>query len=104
MNKVEDTNWRMKKPSCLLFLVIFTIVSLSVVKVIIANGFSTAGLDLEKMNKELREYKRQNSLLHEELLVRSSFLNVASKAAQLGFVEEKSRMFLSLPLPIAVKP
>ena len=91
----------MKKPLILIGFNIVVILFLSLVQVVVANSISTTGIELEKMHEEIAVLQKKNALLHEEVLVASSLTNIASKAAELGFSEEKSPLVLSSPLPLA---
>ena len=73
-------------------------------QVIISNSLSTTGITLAKLEKELALYKKENILLQEKVLHISSLTHIASVASELGFVQEKSQVYLSTPLPLAVKP
>jgi len=90
----------MKKPILFIIAIISIIVSLSIVQVTVSNNLSTTGVDLAKIEEEISFYKKENTVLKEKLLVSSSLDNIASKAAELGFIEEKTRVFLSKP-PLA---
>lgn len=93
----------MKKPILFIIVIITIIVSLSVVQVAVSNNLSTTGVELAKIEEKIALYKKENALLHEKLLVASSLDTIASKAAALGFVEEKTRVFLAKP-PFAKRP
>ncbi len=91
----------MKRPVFIIASLIFIVVSLSVVRVTLVNSISTAGIELAKLESDLSAYKKQNELLNEQYLQASSFTNIEEKAKQLGFVEAKSYVYLSEPLPLA---
>lgn len=93
----------MKKSMAVLCSLFLFIVILTVVHVVISNKLATTGFVLGKYQKEIKEYKNQNSVLTEKLLIASSLSKIASSAAELGFVERKLPIFLSGPLPLAVK-
>ncbi|MCL4418624.1 hypothetical protein M1146_00815 [Patescibacteria group bacterium] len=93
----------MKRPILLIAISIFIILILSIAKTVVSNRFSTTGIALEKTESELNSYKTQNLVLREKLLAMSSLTNIASKAALLGFVENKSQVILTKPLPLAIK-
>lgn len=93
----------MKRPALLITISIFTILILSIAKTVVSNRLSTTGIALEKTESELNSYKTQNLVLREKLLAMSSLTNIASKAALLGFVENKSQVILTKPLPLAIK-
>lgn len=91
------------KPSILIKIVICFVAILSIVQIAVSNRLSTTGIVLGKMEDELRLYTEENSLLKEKVLLASSLIHLASSAAELGFVQEKSQMVLIQPLPLAIK-
>lgn len=91
----------MKRTKALLGLCLFIILGLVVVQVAASNNISTAGIELSKLQTELKEVKRQNSLLKEKMLSLSSLNRIASKAGEMGFVEGKKTIYISSPLPLA---
>lgn len=91
----------MKKPVLFIICNVIIIVVLSVIQVIVANSISTTGIELSKIQKEIAVTKKQNAVLHEQVLFSASLTNIASVAAEMGFEETKSQMVLSSPLPIA---
>lgn len=94
----------MRKPKLFITSIILIIIFLSVVQVVVSSSLSTTGATLGKLQKEINTYKKENTELKEKLLMVSSLTNVASQAAELGFIEEKTFVLLSAPLPLAVKP
>lgn len=93
----------MKKPAFFITCIVLIIIMLSIVQVIVSNNLSTTGIELAKYQEEINRYHRENTVLHEEILEKSSYTFIASKAAELGFVEEKSRVYLTDPVPVAFK-
>lgn len=79
------------------------VISLSIVQVVVSNNLSTTGVELAKIEEQIATYRKQNTVLQEKLLMASSLTIIASKAAEMGFVEEKSRIFLQTS-PLAVRP
>jgi cell division protein FtsL len=92
----------MKKPVFIITFFIISIVSLWVTQVVISNRLSTTGIELEKIQSEIAKYKKENTLMEEKVLAASSLLNISKKAKALGFVESKSSVYLSNPLPLAL--
>lgn len=91
----------MKKPILgVSFLMILTI-SLLIVRSAVSNRISVDGIFLSKINDQIATLKVENSFLREKLYSESSLNFIASKAAVLGFVEEKSSFVLTNPIPIA---
>lgn len=93
----------MKKPAFFITCIILIIIMLSIVQVIVSNNLSTTGIELAKYQEDINTYQKENTILHQELLEKSSYTYIASKAAELGFVEDKSRVYLTDPIPVAFK-
>lgn len=93
----------MKRSISLFGFLILTIIFLSVVQVAVSSKLSTVGIELDELEEKINLYEKENTNLSEKYLFETSLTNVASKAAQLGFVEKKSRIYLTTPLPLAVK-
>lgn len=93
----------MKRSISFLSLLIFSIIFLSVLQVAVSNKLSTYGVELANFQEKLGSYKKENSLLKENLLMETSLINIASQASVIGFAENKSRLFLTAPLPLARK-
>ena len=91
----------MKRSISFLSLLIFSIVFLSFLQVFVSNKLSTTGVELANLQEELKTYKKGNYILKENLLTKTSLTHMASTAAVIGFVENKSRVFLTAPLPLA---
>lgn len=74
---------------------------LSIVHVVVANMLSTTGIELSGLQSDVAQYKKENMFLREQVLEHASLYHVASKASEMGFVNAKSHVYLSAPLPIA---
>ncbi len=79
------------------------ILFLSVVQIVVSNMLSTTGPTLSKMQNQIHEYKRENTLLSEKLLFDTSLTTIASRAANLGFMEAKTQVYVRTVLPVAIK-
>lgn len=93
----------MKKSNLFLSAVIFTIIFLSVVQVVISNRLSTSGIELSKLNEQIKSYKKENYILSEKLLIATSLTKIASNASRIGFVDKSEHVYLNTSLPLAVK-
>ncbi len=93
----------MKKPFYFIAIIITIIFCLSIVQVVISNSLSTTGVELAKIEDDLYDYKQENDTLRQKMLIASSLTQIASMASELGFVSQKSNIYLSTPLPLAVK-
>ena len=93
----------MRKPLFIIGGLLTIILVLSVVQVTLVNGMSTGGVKLASIQDKIKEYKLQNQLLKEEYLQLSSLTNIDQKAKSIGFVEAKTQINLSTPMPIALK-
>lgn len=93
----------MKRPRLLITIILLTILILAIVRVTVENSISTTGSELLKLQTKLEVYKKSNALLQEKYLEVSSLTKIASSAGQLGFVPVKNQVYLSTPLPLALK-
>jgi cell division protein FtsL len=93
----------MRKPLLIIGSLLTIILVLSVVQMSLVNELSTSGTELSKLQARVKEYKLQNEVLKEEYLQLSSFTNIEEKAKTIGFVEAKTQVNLSSPMPIALK-
>ena len=93
----------MKRPIYLIIFIVTIIIGLSVAQASVSNQISTTGSELASLQKQVNDYKRENTILHEQYLEASSFTNIAEKAKHLGFVEAKSKLYLNTPLPLALR-
>jgi len=93
----------MRRPSQLIFLIFGVIFALSVMRITVENSISTTGIELVKLQEKLATYKKSNTLLQEKYLQDSALISIASKARSKGFVESKNQIYLSTPLPLALK-
>ncbi|MDP2649282.1 MAG: hypothetical protein Q8P10_00400 [bacterium] len=94
----------MKKPTLFISFIALIVVFLSIVQIIVSNRLSTTGIQLAKLDDEISFYDDRNLLLKEKLLTDSSLHHIVLTANKIGFVEEKSKFFLTSPLPLAAKP
>jgi hypothetical protein len=74
------------------------------VQVIVSNAFSTDGITLGKMQQQIDSLEKENMVLREKIYTNSSYTNLASKAAEMGFVESNKKIVLGAPVPLAIKP
>lgn len=83
--------------------IVCIVLLLSIVQVVVSNTIVTAGIEQAKLQEQLAYYQKQNLILQEKVLTAMSLTTIASKAADLGFVEGKSHVYLSSHVPIAIK-
>lgn len=93
----------MKKPTFIVFIILFLIVTLSLGRVVVSNNLSTTGAALLKIENRLNLYKIENTMLREKLLRVTSLSHISSESSQLGFVQSKNSFTLTKPLPLAIK-
>lgn len=91
----------MKKPLFIIIFFLSTITSLSIIQVALSNRLSTTGIEFESLQSKIEKYKKENALIEEKVLEASALINIAKEAKVLGFVETKSQIYLSNPLPLA---
>ena len=93
----------MKRPRLIIVLILLLIVGLSVVQAVVANKISTTGIQLGEVQAEITSLKKDNAILHEKILALSSLNHIASVSGEMGFVPNTSHVYLSTPLPLALK-
>lgn len=93
----------MKRKTFIITFAISTILALSVAQVVVSNRLSTAGIEVGEIEDQTQYYKAQNSILSERILQASSLGSIASRAAKLGFIDNKSQLVLKTSLPLAAK-
>ncbi len=93
----------MKKSVLLIFVLILTVVVLSVIRTYVSNNIATSGVTLSVIEDEASKLKTENAVLAQKVYENSSLINVASKASTLGFVDSKTSFVLNSGLPIAAK-
>lgn len=93
----------MKKPALILSALIFAILILSVVRITVANRISTSGIALANMEDQVSSFRKENLILQEKLLAVSSFTQIASKAAEMGFVPKTPNFVITTSIPVAIR-
>lgn len=84
--------------ACILGSVVF-----SLAQIVFSSAFATDGIELTKLQAQQTTLEKENSLLREKVYAASSLTTISEEAKQMGYSEnEKSRMVLSSPLPIAL--
>ena len=93
----------MKTIKYIITTLVLTIAVLVVVQVSASNMLSTDGIDLGRMQYEIAEVKKENTLLKEKIYTQASLNTVASQAATLGFIPEKSPEYIKTTKAIAIR-
>lgn len=93
----------MKRPIYLLSFIISIIFGLTIVQIGVSNQLSTTGSELAVIEDKIDQVKKENLVLNEKVLQASALITIDQKAEQLGFVQAKSPLYLSTPLPLALK-
>ncbi|HVZ58182.1 MAG TPA: hypothetical protein VG935_00300 [Patescibacteria group bacterium] len=91
----------MKKPFVFIGINIAIIVGLSIVQVIAANSISTTGIQLSRIEDQIASVKKENTIIREQVLTLSALTTIASEASEMGFVQSKSPLVVTQPLPLA---
>ena len=75
-----------KRQELLLKLLMLTLAILQLVKVYVSNEMVTDGIQLGELQEQTKEIQKQNKILREEILERSSLRHLAEEAEKQGFV------------------
>lgn len=93
----------MKKPALIITILMFLILTLSVVRIFVSNRIVTSGVVLGKVAEDLSGYRLENTVLSEKLYTMSSLTNIAFKAYDLGYTDSKTDFVLSNQVPVAIR-
>lgn len=93
----------MKLTTKIIASLVLLIGGLVLVRIVLSNMFSIDGIALSQMNTQIASLDRENMLLKEKIYTASSYTTIASDAATMGFVEEKSQISLSNASSIAIR-
>lgn len=87
------------------FLIFLTVITFLFegVNVFLSNQVSTESVTVTKLNKEIEELDQQNFTIRGEVLDYTSLEQVASRAAELGFVENKKVISLFEGSHVAIR-
>lgn len=77
------------------------LVVLIVIQAVVANSMSTVGVDVSAMQNEILTYKKENALLKEKLLTRSSLTQIAESMDNSGYETAKTQLSLANSSKIA---
>lgn len=73
----------------------FIVGGLLIFRVVLSSSFAVDGIALNSANEKLASLQKEDMILKEKIYSTSSLTMIASDAAQMGFVEEKSHMAIS---------
>ncbi len=93
----------MKRTKLLIAIFLGAIIVLSIVRMAVSNALSTDGIALSSIQDNIDQYKKDNLILSQKIYQLSSLTNIENNATALGFSDEKSRVELGGPLPLAIK-
>lgn len=85
----------MKNTTKILLTLVIIVSGLLLTRIILSSTFSVDGITLANEETEIAGLDRENMLMKEKLYTASSYTTIASDAASMGFVEEKSEVSLS---------
>lgn len=92
----------MKITTKILLGLVLIVGGLLIFRVVLSSTFSVDGIALDRINNQLTQLQKEDMKLKEKIYTASSLTTIASDAAQLGFIEEKSRIALSGTSPLAI--
>ena len=86
---------RMKQTTKVLTGLLLILGGLVFVRIALSNAFSVDGITLSKMNAQIADLDKENMLMKEKIYTASSYTQISSDAATMGFVEEKSQIAIN---------
>lgn len=91
------------KTRLILIILFLTVLLLEGINVYLSNRVAGTSIEVARLTQAVEVIDEKNTSLRSELLSFSSFARVASRAAELGFTENKdSAIRLSAPLQVAL--
>lgn len=93
----------MKKTTKIIASLVILIAGLVLVRIALSSMFSVDGIVMAKMNEQIAVLDKENMLMKEQIYTASSYTQIASDAATMGFVEENSQISLSNASSIAIR-
>ncbi|MGE5042314.1 MAG: hypothetical protein ACM3IJ_05440 [Candidatus Levyibacteriota bacterium] len=79
------------------------VILLEGVQVYLSNRIAGTSIEVARLQQEIGVISEKNTALKSELLTFSSFEHIASRAAELGFIENKNQdISLTAPIPVAI--
>lgn len=91
----------MKLVYFLLILFFLVVASLQGAKIFLENQVATESIEVTQLKQEIAQQKEKNHHLKTQLLSYTSLETIASKAAQLGFVDKSDTISLFEPQQLA---
>jgi cell division protein FtsB len=85
----------------ILILLILLTISLHGVNIYYSNNVSADSIEATKLQEAINNLEEENTILKTEILKYTSYEQVSSRAAELGFVEPKEYMSLYTPNKVA---
>lgn len=83
-------------------LILVTLV-LEGINIFLANQVSTESVSVARLNQEIEELEDKNYILKTQILEYAALDSVASRAAQLGFADNKTVISLYEPATVAIR-
>lgn len=93
----------MRKPVLLILILIIIVVTLSIVRIYVSNNIATSGVILGKLQEKIGKLQTENAVLSQNVYENSSLNFIASKAAELGFINNKTTFVINSQLRVASK-
>lgn len=93
----------MKTTTKILVSLILVVAGLLFARIIMSSAFSVDGITLAAMNTQIANLDKENIRLKEEVYTKSSYTTIASDAAQMGFVEERTQIAVNGVSSLAIK-
>lgn len=87
---------KLQKPDYLVFFLAGMVMVMECVNVFIQVQLSTTGIELYTLQEQVKEIKRQNALIQEQILQKRALTTIAQEAKKQGFVEVRDNDYLYL--------
>ncbi|RJQ26253.1 hypothetical protein C4577_03900 [Candidatus Parcubacteria bacterium] len=92
----------MRKINILIFMLIVISFTLEIANIYLSNKVTSNSIYASKIEQQIKDLDNKNQILKSDILNYTSFEMISSRAAELGFVENKEYITLSSPLDLAI--
>lgn len=92
----------MKKIKIITGLLCILALALEITNVFLSNTLSADSITAGQLQAKIKNLEQKNLILHSELLENTSYEQIASRAADLGFGESKHTISLNRPPKVAL--
>lgn len=94
----------MLKTKFIIISLVISVIVAEALNIFLSNSLAGSSMEVSSLKEQIAKIDEKNTSLKTELLSYSSFENISSRAAQLGFTENKeTAIMINAPLKVALR-